>query len=1615
MQIPFEPLRIPPAGSAFPIGVMIPRQPGIPTTDPGTLLRLDMHLSSLKTAGVNDLSKLGTLTLRGAVVPSVGVLVPGTLSTPHDDFRELPGVLTMYSNVRAIGLSGTALAEIGGRAVQLSSVRLQTPTHGLQQTAIRKGRFLKTGSPQIHLEVAYLAATRIELLDDTLVIIRDPVKYLVLIADTIVVGQRVSFSWEPLRVDVPPSPNAAEAQPQPPKSTSLEGVNGQTGAPGLSGSTGWEGNAAPQLEVWALTMQGKPAIDLHGQDGGTGGSGGQGGAGGPGSEGRDEMYDFLGFCASGAGSGGDGGYGGSGGSGGSGGNGGDGGTFSFYSTPETLLPFAAGFTADCSGGAGGRGGVGGSGGAGGPGGPVGAHPKNCQPGPGRLIQDGQAGQPGATGIVGLPGKPGAISPNAMRMHVITREDFNRKLQAPAIFTVTPAKAHAGQPLTIQGARFTPSDIVLIDSAVVSASVISQSVATCTVPMMPMGNHMLQVRQSDGTLSNPFVFLIVPSIEEVIPSVNVRPGSLVRIKGSGFSPTIRVLVEGQNVPAVSVLSTQDIEFTLHRPPTPRLSTAKDEVVTIEVAVPTGERSNSVEVTLDTLRIVIIGDSVACGQGLVPQQKMHTLVANQLRQNRGNIGVQTVMLAHSGATIGVGDSTVLPSIDGEVPTSYPTALQQVEMFNDAPASVDYVFIAAGINDVNVRNILNPTVSEATLSTLIRQHCLADVKTLLAETTKKFSSATIVVCGYYPLIGEETDLGLLAALLTGLGLSVASIPGAIVGGVASIWLKEQLVHRSQMFNRLSSRHLQQAVNEVNISLINDRTESSHRITFAAPEFEKSNSALSSAPWLYGIDINLNPQDHQVAGGRASACVAAGSDRTNVEVCKRASIGHPNERGAAAYADEILVSLRRQEFPQDFLWGVATAGKQVEGNITGDDWEIFTTNPKIVARVNILPALAGQPALNLWPAGVAVMHSDLNVLKADLDRAKALGCNAYRMSIEWSRVEPAATGGFNLAALEYYDRAIDLLVQRGMKPIVTLNHLTLPAWVLTPSSSFPPEPVMPDDAFLSSLMGWENPVSVARFIAYVAFVVARYKSKVDTWITLNEPVGSMIGVGYLAGVWPPGFVASGGRAKTAYFNLLKAHVGAYDAIKVVYGAAPSFVSFAHNMMHTKLSLDGGGLGNIHEAAKNQFDYFYNWHFLDALMSGTVDTEIAHRPSDQVRVPASTFYGIPSGSAWLPRLDFVGLNYYRSVYVGHDAGLALTAPYTGGGFDNNLLDEPRVTNFVNHLGWEVYPKGLLIWLRRLHTAYGLPIMITENGLPDPDDTNRASFLVAHLRAIEQALAEGIHVSGYLHWSLVDNWEWQENYASKARFGLFTVDRNTTASDGSLLLSRHITDAALALRFIISSGSVAEAEERFGSISALGDTILYPSRMKGSLWEGTTSDGRNVTLWMALCRNGQQVTGLLCFSDVQSWHAISGHKTAGSTFRINMPDGAGHSIVAQIDLSAKVLQWQAGLLLFSLTRSPLHGAWFTSGTDFVSCLEFSQLEGAVRNPSGRLSMSGGNRKWHPATPSSAAGAGSFAVSGTAVSFGGTITPTTGDLSATITLPGSAPITWTARRLKADEG
>ena len=321
--------------------------------------------------------------------------------------------------------------------------------------------------------------------------------------------------------------------------------------------------------------------------------------------------------------------------------------------------------------------------------------------------------------------------------------------------------------------------------------------------------------------------------------------------------------------------------------------------------------------------------------------------------------------------------------------------------------------------------------------------------------------------------------------------------------------------------------------------------------------------------------------------------------------------------------------------------------------------------------------------------------------------------------------------------------------------------------------------------------------------------------------------------------------------------------------------------------------------------------------------------------------------------------DYYRAVYGYHDEILDAAVPISGGGdFENDLSSDARETNVVTALGWEVYPRGLLAILRDLNGAYSLPILITENGTSEPADCNRAEYLVAHLRQLEMALAEGIPVTGYLHWSFIDNWEWDNNFEPPARFGLLSIDWSSTDADGQLLLTRQITRAALAFRYIVSSRRVAELEERFGSISPLGDTMLYSSRTNGGLWIGTSSDGRNITLWLSAFDSGRQVTGLLCFCDQAQWLAIGGTRSSGTFFRLQMPDGEGGSSTVVLDLAATSLQWPMGELQVNLTRSVLHGAWFTkSATSDLGCINLTNLEGMQTASSGKLSLAAGNRKW----------------------------------------------------------
>ena len=665
---------------------------------------------------------------------------------------------------------------------------------------------------------------------------------------------------------------------------------------------------------------------------------------------------------------------------------------------------------------------------------------------------------------------------------------------------------------------------------------------------------------------------------------------------------------------------------------------------------------------------------------------------------------------------------------------------------------------------------------------------------------------------------------------------------------------------------------------------------------------------------------------------------------------------------------------FPEDFLWGVATAGFQNEGydeNDTGDDgsprkgsikncdWYAFTTSDEIKNRIAQLTEFFIRRKMVLEEAGEATNHRDLKVLREDIERARFLGMNCYRFSLEWSRLQPdkpnptdATTGQLEPSAAQYYDGVIKLLKDYGMEPVVTLNHLTLPLWVLDPprgsaiSSLIGIPLTAEDDRFRASLRGWETAETVAAFVAFVKEVAKHYRDQgVKFWITLNEPAGSMAGVGYIAGIWPPGFNLDVKRAKIAYLNLLRAHVQAYQAIKEIYADRPSHVGIAHNMLFTKRSRDNpavtglgvgvaggviiggvigflvagppgaiagaaagavvggtagaiaGGVGDINAAARNQFDYFYNDHFLESLISGQVDQAIHRRPAQRDNVDARTFFGLSPDKPWSAKLDFIGINYYRSVYPRYSQIISLTADFTGGDFENDMRGKEDHL-LLNDLGYETCPLGLYGVIQRV-IQYNLPILIAENGMAETEDRNRAVYTVSHLQQLLRAIKDGAKVLGYIHWTLVDNFEWQGHYIPNYRFGLFTVQRDHVSQ------IRCITEGAFALRQVVGDKTTAGAVRRYGTITQDGQHVEIPDLSAGGMWLCTHERG-DFKLFITRRYQGELV-GCVFLLDQRKWLAISALSRANGLlqFSFNHPHGFRHDFTANWNVGMLSGTWKA--------------------------------------------------------------------------------------------------------------
>jgi beta-glucosidase len=338
-----------------------------------------------------------------------------------------------------------------------------------------------------------------------------------------------------------------------------------------------------------------------------------------------------------------------------------------------------------------------------------------------------------------------------------------------------------------------------------------------------------------------------------------------------------------------------------------------------------------------------------------------------------------------------------------------------------------------------------------------------------------------------------------------------------------------------------------------------------------------------------------------------------------------------------------------------------------------------------------------------------------------KRVGANAYRFSLEWSRLEPRE-GTWDEAAWAHYLDEVRRLRSGGVEPMVTLLHFTLPLWI----------------ADRGGLTAPEFPERFARFAAEAA---RRLGPQVDLWCTINEP-NVQVYIGYVDGAWPPGRKPPAEVVK-ATAALLRAHALATAALRDLDRGAQVGVA-QHVIVFDPASRWSLADWIAARTAREAFD----WAFLDSIATGRMRFSAPGFPSLDEPFPGL------KGS-----LDFVGINYYRRNLVRFTPGApGLVLTTTGPG--------P-----LNDRGWEIHPEGLLRVLRMAWARYRLPIHVTENGIPDAKGTKRAAFIRAHAHAMARALAEGIPVRGYFFWSLLDNFEWTDGFAP--RFGLYRVDYTT--------------------------------------------------------------------------------------------------------------------------------------------------------------------------------------------------------------------------------------------------
>jgi len=432
---------------------------------------------------------------------------------------------------------------------------------------------------------------------------------------------------------------------------------------------------------------------------------------------------------------------------------------------------------------------------------------------------------------------------------------------------------------------------------------------------------------------------------------------------------------------------------------------------------------------------------------------------------------------------------------------------------------------------------------------------------------------------------------------------------------------------------------------------------------------------------------------------------------------------QASAPVPDGWMPQANPMPFPTDYIWGAATSAFQVEGSTSVDGrgpsiWDTFAAEPG-----RIRGGATGDPGADHY-----------NLWKDDLELMSQLGLGAYRFSIAWPRIQPTGSGAVNQRGIDFYRRLVDGLVERGIRPGITLYHWDLPQ-------------------ALQDRGGWPNRDTAYRFADYASIMFDALGDVDADWFTINEPKTTAY-VGHRWGSHAPG-IADNDAAAAAVHHQLLGHGLAVQRFRA--SGAIGRIGIALNL--TPLY----PVGDTSVEATARVDASENRLFLDPVLLGSYPKDAIGAQGGMLGANVKDFRALVlDGDLAITSTpcDLLGVQYYGAAGVD---------------FSGNQVGMFPTSN----ANWQqVHPEGLYDLLTRLRDDYpAIPLVITENGMPDEsssvtvDDPYRVRFLRDHFIQASRAISDGVPLIGHYVWSLLDNFEWAEGY--EQRWGIVAVDFET--------------------------------------------------------------------------------------------------------------------------------------------------------------------------------------------------------------------------------------------------